>query len=270
MARIRILSYAALATAFNVSFAGTMGEIKPCPDLSCMPWFLEFGSGVSWSNTSNIVTDPNHWNPSPDGYDSSLGTVPIYTAGIGYMINPLVSVDISYSFRGIYTYRKHQRFQSSNNPNPFGDRTRYFDLNSNSIMFNGTLYGQEWSDILAYEIGNFGLIQPVIGGGIGVSYNTISNFHTVLDTNSGVTSVMQDKTRASFAWQLNAGLEFKKNRFSFDIGYRYFNAGTFVSNDNLITRLSASTGAPIMTETIPNWSGSLSANELYLTVKVAV
>ncbi|WP_419419915.1 hypothetical protein ACNVED_01005 [Legionella sp. D16C41] len=270
MLKIKILNYAVLATVFNISFAGAMGEIKSCADLSCMPWFLEFGSGVSWSNTSNINTNPNHWNPSPDGYDSKLGTVAIYTAGIGYMINPLVSVDINYTYRGIYKYRKHQRFQASNNPNPFGNRTRYFDLNSNAIMFNGTFYGREWSNILAYELGNYALIQPIIGGGIGVSYNSISNFHTVLDANSGVTSVMQDLTKASFAWQLNAGLELKMNRFSFDIGYRYFNAGNFVSNNNLITRLSAATSAPIRTETIPGWSGSLSANELYLTAKIAV
>ncbi|STY31297.1 Opacity protein and related surface antigens [Legionella wadsworthii] len=270
MLKHKILSYAALTILFNSTYAGAMGELKSCPDLSCMPWFLEFGSGISWSNTSHIEFNPIHWNPSPDGYDNRLGTVPLYTAGIGYRFSPLASVDLSYSYRGIYVYKKHQSFQPSNNVNPFGDRTRFFDLNSNSIMFQGTLYGQGWSDKLAYEIGNFGLIQPIIGGGVGVSYNSISNFHTVLDATQGITSVMQDLTRASFAWQLNAGIELKKNRFSLDAGYRYFNAGTFVTNDALITRLDALTGAPITTETIPGWSSSLSANELYITAKISV
>lgn len=270
MLKAKFLSCALLATVSNVSLAGSMGVVESCPDLSCMPWFLEFGSGVSWSNTSEIKVDPNHWNPSPNGYNSRLGTVPIYTAGIGYTLSPLVSIDASYSFRGIYKYNKHQIAQPSNLPNPFGDRTRYFDLTSNSIMVNGTLYGQGWSDRLVYDMHDYGFIQPVVGGGIGVSYNTISNFHTVLDGSLGVTSAMQDLTTVSFAWQLNAGLEWKKDRFSFDVGYRYFDAGSFKSNNALITRLDAFTGAPIMTHAIPAWTSSLSANELYLTAKVAV
>lgn len=268
MTKSKISGCIFLAIVSNVSFAGTMGEIKSCPDLSCMPWFLEFGAGVSWSNNANINTDPSRWDPAPEGYNSTLGTVPLYTAGIGYTINPLVSVDASYTFRGIYKYNKHQGSIVSNVTNPLGNRTRYFDLNSNALMFNGTLYGQGLSDRLVYEMNGFGLIQPIIGGGIGVSYNTISNFHTVLDSSSSVTSAMQDVTKASFSWQLNAGLELKKDRFRFDVGYRYFNAGSFVSNNALTTRINAA-GTPITTLTIPAWSSTLSANEIYFTAKVA-
>ncbi len=270
MQKTKSISCAVLAIISNVSFAGTMGEVKSCSDLSCMPWFLEFGTGASWSKTAKISPDIlSGWNSSPDGYNSTLGTVPLYTAGIGYTISPLASVDASYTFRGIYDYNKHQRIYNSALPNPIAPRTRYFDLNSNALMVNGTLYGQGWSDKLAYEMDNAGLIQPVIGGGVGVSYNTISNFHSVLDGINGVPSaIMQDLTKASFAWQLNAGLELKKDRFSFDIGYRYFNAGTFISNNAIITPITAS-GIPIMTIAVPAWSSNLSANELYFTVKVA-
>lgn len=268
MLKDKISGYIFLTIVSNISFAGTMGDIKSCPDLSCMPWFLEFGSGISWSNNANITADPIRWNPSPDGYNSRLGTVPLYTAGIGYIINPLISADVNYTFRGIYKYKKHQVSTESNVQNPLGNRTRYFNLNSNALMFNVTLYGQGLSDRLTYEMDSFGVIQPIIGGGVGVSYNTMSNFHMVLDSNSAVTSVMQDYTKSSFSWQLNAGLEWKKDRFSFDLGYRYFNAGSFKSNNALITRTNDA-GTPITTNTIPAWSSTLSANEIYFTAKVA-
>lgn len=268
MLKSKVLGCAVLAIVSGSSLAGTMGEIKSCPDSSCMPWFLELGSGISWSSTSNIYPDPTRWDPSPEGYNSTLGTTPLYTAGIGYNISPLVSVDASYSFRGIYNYRQHQTAIGATAQNPLGNKTRYFDLTSNSVMVNATLYGQGLSDRLAYSMGNYGVIQPVIGGGVGVSYNTVSNFHTVLDNSLIVTSVLQDQTKASFAWQLNAGLEMKKDRFSFDVGYRYFNGGTFNSNNALTTRVNNG-GTPIATNIIPAWSSKLSANELYFTAKVA-
>ena len=34
-------------------------------------------------------------------YDGSLGTVPIYMAGIGYTVSPLFKIDASYSYRGV-------------------------------------------------------------------------------------------------------------------------------------------------------------------------
>lgn len=135
-------------------------------------------------------------------------------------------------------------------------------------MVGGVIYGEGLSERLAYSMGSYGIIKPVVGGGIGVSYNTVSNFHTVLDNNAIVTTVLQDQTKPSFAWQLNAGLELKKDRFSFDVGYRYFNAGTFVSNNALTTRVNNS-GTPIATNIIPSWSSKLAANELYFTAKVA-
>jgi len=74
MFKSKVLGCAVLAIVSSSSLAGTMGEIKSCPDLSCMPWFLELGSGISWSSTSNIYPDPTRWDPSPEGYNSTLGT----------------------------------------------------------------------------------------------------------------------------------------------------------------------------------------------------
>jgi hypothetical protein len=267
-----------LSSLIGTAFAGTMGEVRTCPDASCMPWFLELGTGASFSNSASINYQPqyNRWNIPTTTYNSSLGTVPIYMAGIGYTVSPLLKVDASYSFRGQYKYAKHLDYLSTSVINPLGPNTRYFDLSSNSLMFSGTLYAKglentypELANKLVRDMGPYGYIQPIIGGGIGVSYNTVTNFHTIMDDGNYNTSALQDTTIAAFAWQLNAGIDWQvTERFSFDVGYRYFNAGRFNSGDALLTRVSAA-GVNLVPNWIPNWNATLSANEVYFTAKIA-
>ena len=219
-----------LSGGISASFAGAMGEIKTCTDTSCMPWFLELGTGASFSNSASINYQPqyNNWDVPTTTYDSSLGTVPIYMAGIGYTLSPLLKIDASYSFRGQYKYAKHLEYITAGVTNPLGPSTYYFKLSSNSLMFSGTLYAKglegsypELKNQLVREVGSYGYIQPIIGGGIGVAYNTVTNFHTILDNGNYNTSGLQDTTNAAFAWQLNAGLDWQvTERFSFDVGYR--------------------------------------------------
>jgi len=255
-----------------------MGEVKTCPDASCMPWFVEFGTGASFSNTAKIDYQPqyNRWNVPTTTYNSSLGTVPIYMAGIGYTVSPLLKVDASYAFRGKYIYNNHFEYINTGSANPQGPGSRYFNLTSNSLLFSGTLYAKgledthpELANRLVRDMGSYGYIQPIIGGGIGVSYNTVTNFHGISDDGAYVNSVLQDTMIASFAWQLNAGLDWQvTDRFSFDVGYRYFNAGRFNSGDARVTHTSIS-GTFMTPNWTPNWNATLSANEIYFTAKVA-
>jgi len=224
------------------SYAGTMGEAKTCSDISCMPWFLEFGTGASFSNTASINWDRQAaygWAPPTTSYNNSLGTVPLYMAGIGYTVSPLLKIDASYTFRGVYKYAKHLDYLID-----YPSNTRYFNLSSNSLMFSGTLYAKglegyypQLSNKLVKEMDGYGYIQPIIGGGIGVSYNTVSNFHSIIDEGALTHATLQDASVAAFAWQLNAGLDWQvTERFSIDVGYRYFNAGRFNSGDAIMNK----------------------------------
>jgi hypothetical protein len=268
-----------LSSLVGTAFAGTMGEVKTCPDASCMPWFVEFGTGASFSNSASINYHPSYniWPVPTTTYDGSLGTVPIYMAGIGYTVSPLLKIDASYSYRGIYKYAKHFEYLNNGAGNNSAPNTRYFNLTSNSLMFSATLYAKglegshpELMNRLVKEIDGYGYIQPIIGGGIGVSYNTVTNFHTIIDNTYWMTNAKQDSTFAAFAWQLNAGLDWQvTERFSFDVGYRYFNAGRFNSADACINRINSTTGSFVTPAWSPNWQAILSANEVYFTAKVA-
>jgi len=64
----------------------------------------------------------------------------------------------------LYKYSKFQTpsATSSTDPNPLtSSRTRYFNLSSNSLLFNATLLGKGYSEKLAYDMDKIGFIQPV-------------------------------------------------------------------------------------------------------------
>jgi opacity protein-like surface antigen len=281
MLKLKKSVLALMAISSSVAFAGTMGEVKPCPDVDCcMPWFVQFGTGVSWANNAKITynkTAPDifSWTNALNGFNSGLGTVPLYMAGIGYTVSPLLKLDASYTFRGIYKYNHHVISDSTGSPYPLLNNNKYFDLNSNSLMFSGTLFAKglansSFGNMLVHDMFGCGTVQPFVGGGVGVSYNTLSNFHKINDNSLIATSIMNDTTVASFAWQLNAGLNWQiTERLGFDIGYRYFNAGRFNSNDYITSRISSSNNNPLYTVYKTPWIGTLSANELFFTARVA-
>lgn len=257
--------FAALGLIPVSAFSGTMGaEREAVP-----AFFLLAGSGASFANNAHISTNQSNWSGSPNGYNSTLGNTPLYSAGVGYVVNDLLNFDFSYTFRGLYQYEKFQTpgATSSVDPNPLDSaRTRYFNLSSNSLLFNATLDGKGLSDRLFYPLGH-GFIQPFVGGGLGVSYNTLDNFHTLLNPANYSTSTMLGNTRVSLAYQFNAGLEWQYERIALDLGYRYFNAGNYSSNNYLVTNMNTS-GTPVTTTGIAAWSGVLSANEVWVTAKI--
>lgn len=251
----------------SLSFAGTMGE--KIQEANPQRYFIAVGSGISFANSASPYIENSLWSDAIEGYDASLGNVPLYTAALGYIISNALNIDVSYTFRGFYTYKKPQTSPPSVN-NQLSSRTRYFDLSSNALLFDVTLDGAVYP-ALKYSAWNHGFIQPFIGAGLGVSYNTVSNFHTILAGSNVVTSTALSKTTASLAYQFNAGLEWVYERFSFDIGYRYFNAGSYESNNYLLTNYTGPTQTSSVASpktTVP-WKDTLSANEIFFTAKVA-
>ncbi|MCR9191428.1 MAG: outer membrane beta-barrel protein [Gammaproteobacteria bacterium] len=253
----------------SLVYAGTMGEMGEAH--SPQRYFIAVGSGISFANKANPSIDYSLWSDAIEGYSDSLRDAPLYTAALGYTINDAINVDLSYTFRGLYSYAKYQTVPTSTTGEPpLPSRSRYFDLSSNAVMFDVTLDGGVYH-ALAYNTADHGFIQPFIGAGLGVSYNTLSNFHTILANTNVTTSTALDQTTISLAYQFNAGLEWVYERFSFDIGYRYFNAGRYQSNNYLVTNYTEATQTSTVASpktTVP-WKDTLSTNELFFTARVA-
>ncbi len=111
-----------------------------------------------------------------------------------------MSFDFEYIYRPSYSYVKFQTYPATSpfpTPNYSSEsRTRYFNLQSNSLMGNLYFHGRGISDNFVWHT-NYGLnIEPFIGGGLGVAFNTVSNTRSIRSTGLA-TSFMQDTLRTS-------------------------------------------------------------------------
>jgi len=246
----------------GIALAGTMGPIDTFKPTS----YVKLGSGGSYSMNTDINASSVFWDSTPEGYNNNLGKTALYSAAFGYNYSPLISADMEFIYRPAYSYTKFQTSTDQSTTNPLGNKTRRFNLESNSLMGNAYLHGAGLSDKLKVNVHDHFKLEPFIGGGAGVSFNTISNFHSVL-VNNTIASTMADHFKTSFAWQLSAGLELVgDNAFSLAAGYRYYNGGRFESNNYLLAnRGNAATDAALGLRPTTPLNGLLQANEFFIT-----
>ncbi len=252
-----ILIYLSLISN-GVSLAGTMGPIdtfKPTP-------YIKLGSGGSYSMSSHINPSPIFWDSSPEGYSQKLSKTAVYSSAFGYNYSPLISTDIEFIYRPAYEYSKFQTSTDQSTTSPLGNKTRRFNFESNSLMGNVYLHGTGISNKLKLKVHDHFNLEPFLGGGAGVSFNTVSNFNS-LRTNNEIASLMANHFNTSFAWQLSAGVELLTDCvFNLAAGYRYYNGGRFDSNNYLLADLPTE----ISLYTLTPWSGQFQANEFFVTL----
>jgi opacity protein-like surface antigen len=228
--------------------------------------FISIGGGYAWSQKASISASPKDWDPSPQGYNDNVKQSEVYTAGIGYHFRPIVSILFEMGYRPNFKYRKFQTSTATSTPGFLGEKTRHFRLSSLAFTFNaflnkeGNCFRWKWSDCLS--------AAPFFGAGLGVSYNDVYDFHSVLPLSSGgvfhpVESIENNKVHAAFAGQVIAGLVFKvSQRFSFDLGYRWFYGGRFLSNNYIVDTIPGFATPQSSTA----WKGVLRTNEVFINL----
>ena len=249
--KLKTINVLLLSLASSVVYAGTMGPMDNFnPSL-----YFKVGSGGSYSMSAGINNpNPAYWDASPQGYNGDVGQSALYSAAIGYNYSQLISTDFEYIYRPSFNYTKYQTSTATNTIFFNGDKTRYFNLESNSLMWNIYLHGKGYSDTLTYHLYDNFFVEPFIGGGIGAAFNTVSNFHSILSTGS-VKAIEANNLMTSLAWQFTAGVNFfNHDHLSLGTGYRYYNGQQFSSNSYIINTQ----------DTAPNWTGTIQANEFFI------
>jgi hypothetical protein len=249
------------------------------PSTTPNSFFLTAGAGGSFSRWTPICVDFRQFTPAVEGYGSCLGRSEFYTAGFGYQFTPLISTTCEVTYRPGFCYRKFQT--PATEAFSFlgaGTRTRHFEVSNTSITGNAYFYGGGIADeFVFYFLDDRCTLQPYIGAGVGVSYNTVYNFYTVLEDAANIVtvnglnlkraaSVELPNTHVSWAGQAVAALELAHSNFTFSCGYRYFNGGKFKSNNYLTSRNSAGDASHAGTA-IP-WVGHLRTNEFFASLRV--
>lgn len=271
----RYLLLASSLFVSSVSLADTV-SYKDQVKATVNPWYVLLGTGYAWSRDAGI-DNPSfpQWDSAVQGYDSDLGNSAFTSFGVGKQFWNYFNFDATYTYYA--NDFDYQKYQTNTDSTQIVNRTRYFELTNQSILFNLTLHSGP--DLYALKL-NPVSIYPFASVGIGASFNRVSDFHTVLyvqetpaptspnftaDTSIGTS----DTTTASFAWQGSVGLSVQPTNgyMVFDIGYRYYDGGTFNGPDEIIANNPVAQGAVIP---VTAWDGTLTTNQVFLNVRFLV
>lgn len=231
----------------------------------CENWYGVVGAGYAFSFEAGIDNpDPASWDFANQGYDDDLGGSPFFMIGFGRTFCCL-NFDVTYSYYQTFHYQKYQTGAGATPGFSGNARTRYFDLDHQNVIFDLTL-DPVW-DCVNWRFCSLNL-RPIIGVGIGLGVNRITNFHTVgFDAVANVgstTTIGEPHTKTTFAWRALAALRIGLNSclpLTLDIGYRYYDGGYFEGPSSFVVNTDGVDGGIL---SAAPWEGNLKTNEVYL------
>lgn len=235
------------------------------------PWYGYVNTGYAWGLKPGIVNpEPSFWFGSENGYDKRLTDASFFGLGFGRTVWSFCEFDVSYTVYQAFHYQLFQVDDTGKSPYNGSKRTRFFDLESQSCMFSGRLFlPREYR--LCFSGVEFGLFG---GMGIGVGINRMINFHTNgfnVDANLGTkTDIGRPRTTVSFAWQGEIGVTFQPtiSRLRFDLGFRYFDGGTFKGPNQVTQNTPVGKGA--YGKVVTPWKGDLKTYQLTLALRFSL
>ena len=254
-----------LATLFLLAL-GIEAHAKCCCQPKNYPFYIKIGTGVSCSQTAQIVAPSPPWNPALQGYHSSLGNCPIAYFGIGCELLRIVDLEVNISNRSTFEYRKFQTPVSGG-----ASYTREFDLNVTPILFSANILGRG-IPYLNWAIG-CSKLYPILGAGLGISNLLITNYRTTGLPPTGdsapyasFSSENQYTLRKNFTYTVLAGLEYSYNRFwAIATGYRWFDAGHF--KGPRYQRVASGSAVDVDGD---EWKMNFRSNEWFIELKIFI
>src|SRR3954466_9854116 len=188
-------------------------------------WYLRGDIGMSNQRVKslcNVLYNTASVTTVHKDFDSRM----TFGLGVGYQWNNWLRTDITGEYRGKTSFHG---FDIVRAPGFIG--TDEYHGNKSEWLALANVY---------VDLGTWWCVTPFIGAGIGVSYNTISNF---MDINTATNGVAYGATasKTNFAWAVHAGLSYKVNsQLSLEFAYRYVNLGDALSGD-LVTYTGTNT-----------------------------
>jgi opacity protein-like surface antigen len=166
--------------------------------------------------------------------DKGFDAAPLFGLGVGYMVNNWLRFDVTGEYRGNANFHGLDVGQlpdgSCGGAPPCFAADRYTASKSEWLfLFNGYV-----------DLGTWWGITPFVGGGVGASRITISNFgdfSTCINSSScagfgGSDAFANTASQWNFAWAIHAGLAYQVTRnLTLELAYRYVDLGKAQSGD---------------------------------------
>ena len=192
--------------------------------------YLEIEGGVSISHRMLLAPDWTQngcttyiWYPTgSDSFETDLGTSKCIGFKIGYQINPIISCDMSYDYRGNFSsLRGYEPNLIASSSFSLGDIFSFNNITIQTVLFNINLS----PDI---QCGGF---VPYISTGVGFASNKIGCLKNY-NLNDGeeypllYNVTLCGRRITSFSWQAGIGAYYAfHNHWRFGMGYRFLDAG---------------------------------------------
>lgn len=253
-------------TTFSLLGITALSAVKCYSENKDYSFYIKLDSGISFSESANIVAPSPPWNPAVQGYNSKLGNCAIAGLSVGCELFHVADLEVGISNRSTFKYRKYQTPTTGGN-----SYTRQFDLNVTPLLFSVNLLGRGIPYLSWGTASN--KIYPMIGAGVGVSNLQITNYRTTGLAPTGGSSPYpsfsaenQYTLRRNFTYTLLAGLEYSyKERFAIGSGYRWFDAGQF--KGPRYQRVASGSAVDVAGD---EWKMRFRANEWFIEFKIFI
>lgn len=230
------LAAVVLLSGSGLSFAGTMGaESDQSPR-----YYIggEIGDSISLNtHFQPVVTYPRSEfffvsTPVNTDWTRDIGASGYGGVFIGYQWNSNIAFQFDYSYRGNYNWGVLAVESVLALPDLY-DRYQANQIKIQTFLF----------DLVLKPSTNWGGFVPYVKGGIGASYNQMSQIHNidipVGDHALSFDSFIQGKSVTSFSWDAGLGVDYYfNNRLSIGLGYRFVDAGQLASSNIYTDTLS--------------------------------
>ena len=228
--RLKIATFAAAIASLAASIAHAADMPLP-PPVAVGGWYLRGDIGFSNQSVGSLYNDNYLGYDSVQNIYKNFDAAPFFGLGVGYTVNNWLRFDVTGEYRGSANFHGYDIGTAAG--------VVYPDL------YNGSK--SEWTFLANgyVDLGTWWNVTPFVGGGVGVSRNTISSFTDTSDCiacgNPGANYYSSSNSEWSFAWALYAGLGYQISRdVTVELAYRYLDlgkasTGTMVSYDGLLT-----------------------------------
>lgn len=189
-------------------------------------WYLRGDIGFSNQSVDSLFNAQVNALPGIQltNRDKGFDAAPLFGIGVGYQFNSYIRADVTGEFRGSANF--HGLDVSTVAGSTFPDN---YSASKSELLFLANIYA---------DLGTWWCVTPFVGAGIGVSYNTISNFRDIGVGTTGVlagtasTSLANSATTTNLAWAVHGGLAYKVTPgFTVELAYRYLSLGNAQTAD---------------------------------------